>query len=317
MGQKILLRKMHHLGVRDVCNDWFASYLSGRRQCVRVNGVSSDYQEVLMGVPQGSCIGPTLFLLYVNDMYKCCPGLNLIHFADDTTAFKSDNLDSLIGNFNSELGCLDQWLCYNRLSLNVSKTKYMITSNRNTLNHRDIVIRGRALSRVSEVNFLGVQIDAKLKFDGQVKHVTGKLSRVFGVMRKLRSCTPASLLNTIYYSLAYPYLTYAVVAWGNCGRVEVSKLETAQRRLVRILCGENPPVYRPPIDFNSIKILYSGVTMHKIQNGNYHDFLTDRVSSLQVSHGHLTRFKVGGNLVGPKCRTTKTQQSFVCSVRSH
>ena len=82
VNHQILLRKMHHLGVRGVCNDWFASYLSGRRQCVRVNGVSSDYREVLMGVPQGSCIGPTLFLLYVNDMYKCCPGLNLIHFAD-------------------------------------------------------------------------------------------------------------------------------------------------------------------------------------------------------------------------------------------
>ena len=187
----------------------------------------------------------------------------------------------------------------------------MITSNRNNLDHSDILVGGGALSEVTEVNFLGVKLDNKLKFDGHVKQVTGKLARVSGILKKLRPCAPANVLKTVYFSLAYPYLSYGIAAWGNCGKVATMKLEAAQRCLASIVTNSYGVHNRPSImNFQSIKIYFSSIIMHKILNGRYHSFLSGVISNLQVPHDHNTRFKTSGNLVGPKCRTTKSQQSF-------
>ena len=315
VSHQILLLKLHHVGVRGTALSWFSSVLSNRKQCVRVNGVSSDYHDVVMGVPQGSCIGPSLFLLYINDMYRCCPQLDLVHFADDTTVFKSGvDLECLVRDFNQQLSYLDEWLCCNRLSLNVSKTKYMITTNRDSRNHPEVKIRGTTVSEVSEVNFLGIKIDDKLKFDSHVRHVKNKVASATGIMKKLKNCSPVEVRKTIYYSLAFPHLSYGVVAWGSCGRVERAKLQAAQRRMVKLIANSAADVnffHQRLLDFDDILRYFSAIVMYRIQNQNYHDFLSGKVASLQVPHRYSTRFKAKGNLIGPCSRTTRSQQSFL------
>ena len=120
VDHRIILNKLEYNGIRGVANDWFASYLSNRRQFVSLFGTNSDYQTVTCGVPQGSVLGSLLFLLYINDMPKCSNILEFNLFADGTNLFlNSSNILNLETNLNVELGKGSQWLYANKLSLNI------------------------------------------------------------------------------------------------------------------------------------------------------------------------------------------------------
>ena len=127
VNHKILLSKLEHYGVRGVANDWFSSYLSLRKQKVSLEGISSEYQHISCGVPQGSILGPLLFLLYINDMHKTVKHSLMHHFADDTNLLCSDkDPKQLRKKMNEDLKLIFEWLCANRLSLNVSKTEFIV-----------------------------------------------------------------------------------------------------------------------------------------------------------------------------------------------
>ena len=129
VDHRIILNKLEYNGIRGVANDWFASYLSNRRQFVSLFGTNSDYQTVTCGVPRGSVLGPLLFLLYIkfNDMPKCSNILEFNLFSDDTNLFlDSPNILNLETNLNVELGKGSQWLYANKLSLNIEKTSFVV-----------------------------------------------------------------------------------------------------------------------------------------------------------------------------------------------
>ena len=149
----ILCGKLEKCGVRGGINRWFRSYLTGRSQYVDVNGECSAPVAVTYSVPQGSILGPLCFLIYINDMY-CCTNLNIIHFADDGTAFSvNPSLDAVVGNINNELFKLDNWLCANKLSLNVVKSSYAIYTNKPVNSFPPIKIRNVPLTHVNRVKF--------------------------------------------------------------------------------------------------------------------------------------------------------------------
>ena len=132
VNHSILLSKLDLYGIRGDENQWFRSYLSNRKQKVFVNGVESNFHLVNSGVPQGSILGPFLFLIYINDFEKATNYFSLRLFADDTslTATGKD-LDVLLHRINSELPAIHEWLCSNRLTLNLSKTKYLQNTTKN------------------------------------------------------------------------------------------------------------------------------------------------------------------------------------------
>ena len=126
VDHEILLHKMDHYGVRGISNVWFQNYLSEREQFVTINGVDSDIVRIVCGVPQGSVLGPLLFLLYINDLPNATEFLTLL-FADDTTfQYSGVNLDLLFEKANSELDKAAIWFKANKLTLNVKKTKFML-----------------------------------------------------------------------------------------------------------------------------------------------------------------------------------------------
>ena len=174
----ILLSKLFYYGIRGPAYDWFQSYLSDRSQYVTYNGVKSSTKPIKCGVPQGSILGPLLFLIYINDLPNVCKVTMPFLFADDTHLFTSgDDLDDMYDTANHELNNIAEWLKVNKLSLNVKKTHYMvfsgINSSRSTATRtKNLKIYGEEISEVSKTKFLGVIIDNKLKWQHHIAYIS-------------------------------------------------------------------------------------------------------------------------------------------------
>ena len=158
----ILLMKMKSYGIRDTAYDWFKSYLCGRVQYVTYNSMQSTKNAITCGVPQGSILGPLLFLVYINDLSSVSKSCFSVLFADDTNIFiKGKDLQELCNRLNGELGDIQDWLSCNKLSLNVVKTHYIIFTPRNKIvENIDIKINNTSIERVYTTKFLGVYIDS-------------------------------------------------------------------------------------------------------------------------------------------------------------
>ena len=241
MNHKILLQKLEHYGVRGTILKWFESYLSDRKQYVFYNGVSSEMKTITCGVPQGSVLGPLLFLLYINDLPNISTKLQFYLFADDTNIYyESDNLKSMEKTINAELKKLSLWLNLNRLALNVSKTNFVIfRSYQKIPNHNvTLLMNNKALQQKDHVKYLGVLLDQHLSWKYQIKNVALKVSRGLGVIAKLKPFLKDNLIRTIYFSVVYSHLYYGIQAWGSADLIVRNKLNILQNKAVRILSGK-------------------------------------------------------------------------------
>ena len=204
--------------------------MSNRSQVVDVNGSLSSEKVVGMGVPQGSTLGPLFFLLYINDLNKCFSVLKTINFADDTTLYVDFTPNNNIGSIISrDLKTLEEWLDVNRLSLNVPKSNYMVSSNKSNVCQYDIPIRGRLLNRVSKQKFLGVIIDQNLNFKSHIDKICSKVSSSVGVMRRIRGTVPQPVLKSIFYTLVHSSYSYALAAWGSAYPSALNRLRNLLR----------------------------------------------------------------------------------------
>ena len=254
-----LLAKLQHHGIRGVALDWFRSYLSDRHQQVHFAGSFSGLAPILCGVPQGSNLGPLLFLVYINDVINCSSKLNLILFADDTSAFLVGmNFMDLFNCMNQELEQLSMWLHVNLLSLNVKKSNYVLfkTRSKRVLESSIPIIRidNTELCRATNVKFLGVIINENLSWHMHIELVTNKVSKVIGIISKVKWLLPASTLKLLYTGLVLPYLNYCNVVWAGGYRTKLKPLLLLQKRAVRVICGVHYLTKSASL-FKSLKLL--------------------------------------------------------------
>ena len=243
INHKILLTKLNQYGIRGICSQWISNYLSKRQQYVCFNKINSERHDIVCGVPQGSILGPLLFLLYINDLPNVSKILYTILFADDTNVFLTRKISMV------------EWLHINRLSLNVKKTKFMIFSQKkNIANDVDIKLNGEYVNRVESTKFLGVYIDSKLSWCDHLKYIKNKISKGIGILYKGRKLFKQSTLLTLYYSFLYPYFSYCIEVWGSAANCHISSVFKLQKKALRILISAN---YRSPTEpiFTSLKIL--------------------------------------------------------------
>jgi hypothetical protein len=185
INHDLLLKKMEQYGIRGIANDWVKSYLSNRFQYVQYDDCKSDSLKVLCGVPQGSILGPQLFLLYINDICNVSEIVKFILFADDTNLFYSDNtVDKVESVLNSELKKLCEWFNLNKLSLNVLKTNYMLFGKNKGKHNIAIYMNNSKIDRVSETKFLGVMIDESLTWKSHITYIGNKIAKSIGILYK-------------------------------------------------------------------------------------------------------------------------------------
>ena len=207
VNHEILCQKLIYYGFRCKSQLLIKSFLSNRKQYVSINGFNSGNQDITCGVPQGSNLGPLLFLLYINDFRFSLYQSNSNHFADDTCIlFSSSKLKTIESILNYDLKCASIWFRENRLSLNVSKSKLLtFHSKQKKIDYSKIYIKlnGSKLTPSSVVKYLGLYIDNNLSWDHNTFQLSKKLSRTNGILCKLRHLTPKSTLISIYYSLLF------------------------------------------------------------------------------------------------------------------
>ena len=230
INHNILLHKLSHYGIRGKALEWFRNYLSSRKQYVSLNDHNSTLKDIKCGVPQGSLLGPLLFIVYINDFCRSSNVLSFILFADDSNVFFShDNPNTLVNTVNFELEKLTEWIRANKLSLNLQKTKYMLFSNTLEALPLDIILDDTSLESVSEIKFLGITVDNKLSWKPHIASTCNTISRNIGVINRLKSHIPSSSLLTLYSSLILPYLNYGILAWGNTHKFLLDRLLLLQK----------------------------------------------------------------------------------------
>ena len=238
VDHKILLKKLDHYGIRGVANKWFESYLENRLQFVSINGFTSATILMLLGVPQGSILGPLLFLIYINDFHQSIMYSNPRHFADDTNLMITNkSLKKIRKKLNSDLKSLSRWLRANKISLNAGKTELIIFRHPMKPIDYDLKVRinGKRLYESVFVKYLGVLIDPYLKWNYHVDLIAPKLSRAIGMLSKLRHFVNSSTLRSVYYGIFSSIMSYASQVWGQISNKYVNRISRLQDKAIRII----------------------------------------------------------------------------------
>ena len=257
LDHKILLSKLENYGIRGSAHSLLASYLSDRKQYVSFNNTSSDTLGIKYGVPQGSILGPLLFLLYMNDVMNCFadPDIKFVLYADDTNIFISGpSQESTYLKANIVLENITKFMRCNLLHINMSKccyihfrpsVEYDETCARvrpfadENDKSRSIFINGIKIAKVSSTKFLGVVIDDKLSWDPHIKYLMKKLRSMTGAICRIRHSIPADLYLKLYNALFESHLTYGISVWGVALKDQSDdRLFIVQKHCIRILFGD-------------------------------------------------------------------------------
>ena len=251
VNHDILLKKLEHYGIRGIALNWFESYLRNRKQFASVNGHSSSTCDITCGVPQGSVLGPLLFLICINDLPNSSKLLNFFLFADDTNIYcESDDPTRLSQTVNKELKKVKSWLDCNKLALNIEKTNFVLfhSPRKKLPNLMNLKSGKSSIKKTKYVKFLGVLVDEHLSWKYHINELYKKLSRTTGIFFKIRHYIPSETLICLYNSLFSSFLSYGIIVWG----LTIGSYLYLILKPIIPITEENPQMYKIPAIYCSV-----------------------------------------------------------------
>jgi len=282
VDHNILLCKMYNYGIRGLMYNWFKNYLHDRKQYTvvnsaasrfgnitgndLVNSVASRLGNVTCGVPQGSVLGPLLFLIYVNDISNVIDEYDLKLFADDTNLFMAGrSLYELEVKANLCLDKLQVWFLANKLSLNIEKTCYTLFSSKSDKNcySMNLLIGGQTIMKVSSCKYLGVFVDEKLLWDVHINYIYNKLVKFSSIFYKTRHLLPLACLKKLYFAFVFPHILFGIEVYANTNKVRLEKLSKLNNKLIRILL--NKKLSTPVLELYKLMNVLPIKQLHEMQ----------------------------------------------------
>ena len=341
VNHDILLKKLDYYGIRGTPLNWFKSYLLDRKQFTKVNGVKSSSQTVECGVPQGSVLGPLLFLIYINDISKAFKNAIPKLFADDTNIFIFHKTkDALFQIANTELDSLENWLLANKLSLSIGidkETKFsFFTPNKNERKDDlpDLKLLGHNLPLTDYVKYLGVLLDDSLTFKNHIAKLCDKLKQYTGVFYLLRHNLPKHCLRTLYFTFIFNNLYYCAEVYGNTTASYLQPLQIAQNKALRALQFKDRyfPINEMHKEFQILKVndvieYKLSKLIHSLLKGTprlpevLHKLIipTDTIHTRNTRHKHQVYSKREKKPIGKrqlKCQPSQTWNNYPEYIRS-
>lgn len=308
VNHETLLLKLEHYGVKERALDLISSYLGDRIQKVQINGAKSLGSKVKIGVPQGSILGPFLFLVYINDLPFMVENLTkIVLFADDTSLiFKVSRKAQDIDEVNSALSQIHNWFTKNNLVLNPKKTKCIKFSLPNVRSNKfDIVLNREKLDYVDDTVFLGITLDANLQWGPHITVLAGRLSSAAFAVRKIRQLTDVATARLVYFSYFHSVMSYGILLWGQAANIHT--IFVLQKRAIRSIYKlRGRDSLRELFKEISILTLPSQYIFDNIMYARKNASLYLRNSDL---HGFNTRNK--NKIVQPQSRLSKIRNSFI------
>ena len=320
IDHKVAITKLAKFGLDSTSLTWFQSYLENRNQQCHVNGHSSSFQKITRGVPQGSLLGPLLFLIYINDLPNCLKSAVPRMYADDTSlSFAASDQGCLQSELNHEIENVTMWLKANKLSLNVTKTELMVIASRQKLltqkdSEIDIHVDNTEIKRVTSAKSLGVYIDETLSWQEHVNEISKKISSGIGALKRIRPLIDEKTAVKVYKALIEPHFDYCSTVWDGMSQQLAEKLQKLQKRAARVITCSCYDAHTKPI-FNKLgwvnlitkRKKQKAVMMYKTLNNLTPDYLKEMFTQKHTSHSLRDSEK---KLAIPQPRTDYRKRSF-------
>jgi hypothetical protein len=297
VNHEILCDKLKNIGLCGKVHRLIQSYLSNRKHRVQIGDSYSDYTDINCSVPQGSMLGPLLFLIYINDMHNLTLNGSLTQYADDSCLFYyGNNIQTIFSRIQDDLNILKNWLDGNKLSINTSKTNYVIfkTQQRKLGDYTPPHINGDTLKHVVTIKYLGITLDENLTWKTHIENVKNKIIPMTGALYRISGFLPEQTKKQIYYSFIHSHLVYLNSVWGNANKTLIAELQIIQNKSIKTVY--NLPRLTPTTELykntNILKLsdMYkfeACLLIYKMVNG--HIKLNIAFTTCDTYHSHNTR----------------------------
>jgi len=314
VNHDILLMKLQSIGLNTDIVNWFQSYLSGRLQTINISGASSTPREITCGVPQGSILGPLLFLIYVNDMSTVVKNKLLLYADDSAILVSGKNKEHITSALSKDLELVSHWLVDNKLSLHLGKTESILFASKPKLKNEpnlDISCNGTKIKSTNSVKYLGATLDQHLSCESMVNEIIKKASSRLKFLHRKKSFLTVHTRKLLVSCLIQCHLDYACCFWfHSISKKFKDRLQILQNKCIRFVLNLDSKSHLDVCHFKRFNWLQvqkrvDSITLshvYKIKHKNAPEYLHEHFTPADTVHTYKTRFSNDGCFAIPKVK---------------